>query len=172
MLSHIATSAKDFFFAAPGVPSEDPLVAAVRRDAQGTQTFVASVGTFSAYMATLTCLVFSAFLALHWDDCGGFDRPLRWWAVMYVLLQACQVPVRVVLVVGLRNATAVGDSSEAFLTSLTASRGWRASLIVGRLLYTWEVLGTLWWLSSESCPSCPGIQTLIVASLSTTALRA
>eukprot|EP00443_Scrippsiella_acuminata_P034956 CAMPEP_0115346030 /NCGR_PEP_ID=MMETSP0270-20121206/94128_1 /TAXON_ID=71861 /ORGANISM="Scrippsiella trochoidea, Strain CCMP3099" /LENGTH=50 /DNA_ID=CAMNT_0002767855 /DNA_START=67 /DNA_END=215 /DNA_ORIENTATION=+ len=46
MQSLLARSLEEFFFAAPGTPSEDPLVVSVRRDATGTRYFIASVGTF------------------------------------------------------------------------------------------------------------------------------
>lgn len=171
MLSRGAAAARGFFFAAPGTPSDDALVTSVRRDAAATRRFVASVGAFGVYMGALQCLVCLAFLASHWGACGAFDRPLHCWLLVFASLQAALLPARAVLVVGLQTAAASGRSVEAFLTSLTASSAWRASSIVGRLLYAWLVLGTLWWMNSESCPSCPGIHRLIAAVLLTMALR-
>jgi hypothetical protein len=122
------------------------------------------VGTLAAAIAC------GLFLSQHWHRCGKCGRPLRWWLVGQVLLQASQIPVRAVLFASIQRISRAW-TIENCIVSVTASPAWRISKMVSLVLYGWFVLGVVWWMHSSDCENCPGISMLIASVLLLTAAR-
>jgi len=161
-----------FFFAGGGQQSDDHLVEVVRRDPQAASQLIQSIALFSIVGNLAVGGACVIFLALYWPRCGECDRPLRWWLLVQGLLQFVQLPVRMVLFLCVRNADHSGGNVEACITSLTASPAWRTSKTVALLQYGWFVLGMVWWMHTETCPSCPGISKLTLSIMLLSAGRA
>jgi len=169
----LADNASNFFFASASADqAEDNLVEVVRRNPDGAASLVRSVSLFSAGGNLLSVIICSAFLAANWESCGMCDRPLRWWLLLQALLQLAQLPVRLVLLVSMRNAEAFGLNMEECLASLTASPAWLLSKKIALLQYGWFVLGMVWWMHTESCPECPSISKLMASVMLLSAARA
>mmetsp|Transcript_65352 Transcript_65352/g.181283 ORF Transcript_65352/g.181283 Transcript_65352/m.181283 type:complete len:320 (-) Transcript_65352:74-1033(-) len=161
-----------FFFAAGNQRSDDHLVEVVRRDPQAASQLIQSIALFSIIGNVVVGGACAVFLSLYWSRCGDCDRPLRWWLLVQALLQLNQLPVRLVLLLTVRTAAATGGNVEACITSLTASPAWRTSKTVALLQYGWFVLGMVWWMHTETCPTCPGISKLTASIMLLSAARA
>lgn len=163
-----------FFFASEGQQSNDHLVEVVRRDPARACRIIRSVSLFSTIGNLVVGMSCAIFLLLYWSRCGdACDRPLRWWILAQSGLQLCQLPVRLVLYLCVRDAEAVeGGRVEADVSSLTASPAWRASKVVALVQYGWFVLGMVWYTHTESCPSCPGAARLTGAVMVLSAAKA
>lgn len=172
VLSALAKSAEPFFFAARGERSDDHLVEVVRRDPAAAAQLIRSVALFSAVGNAAVFISCSLFLSRYWSRCSQCDRPLRWWLLVQAFLQLVQLPVRVVLLVSVRQVESAGGSIEACMMSVTASPAWRASKTVALVQYGWFVLGMVWWMHTESCPDCPGISKLTASVMVLSAARA
>jgi len=172
MWSGFAKAAEPFFFAARGERSDDHLVEVVRRDPAAASQLIRSVALFSAVGNAAVGISCTLFLSRYWSRCSECDRPLRWWLLVQAVLQLVQLPVRVVLLVSVRQVEAEGGSIEACMMSVTASPAWRASKTVALLQYGWFVLGMVWWMHTESCPDCPGISKLTASVMVLSAARA
>lgn len=170
--NRFVAAAKPYFFAASTERSDDHLVEVVRREPVAATRFIQSIAFFSSVGNLLVVVACSAFLSLYWSRCADCDRPLRWWLFVQALLQLSQLPVRVVLFFSVRNVQTTGGSIMMCITSLTASQAWRASKTVAIFQYGWFVLGMVWWMHTESCPSCPGIGKLTASIMVLSAARA
>jgi hypothetical protein len=170
----MAQTASPFFFARPGgAPQrDDNLVEVVRRDPAAAARIIQSIALFSSVGNLLVGGVCVAFLLLYWPRCGNCTRPLRWWLLVQTILQLGQLPVRLVLWMCVRHAERVGGSVEACVSSLTGSPAWRTSKNVAMMQYGWFVLGVVWLIHNESCPTCPGINKLTTAVMLLTVGRA
>jgi len=168
----LAKAVSAFFFAAGGQQSDDHLVEVVRRDPAAASRLIQSIALFSIVGNLAVGGSCTLFLSLYWSRCDECDRPLRWWLLVQALLQLNQLPVRLVLLLSVRGAEATGASVEACIMSLTASPAWRTSKTVALLQYGWFVLGMVWWMHTESCPSCPGISKLTASIMLLSAARA
>jgi hypothetical protein len=149
------------FFGPPSADAEDMLVTAARRDPEVTSRVMQSISLATALTGVFACGACSLFLFLHWDRCSCFSRPVRWWVIVYAVLQAAAVPVRVVLFYSLRCAETSGQSIERLVRSIVSSPAWRVSTTVGQIVYGWLVLGTVWYVQVESCSQCPGMTILL-----------
>lgn len=161
-----------FFFASGGEHSSDHLVDVVRRDPAAASWFIVMTMAFSIVGGAFVCAGCGLFLSLHWDRCCSCNRPLRVWLAGQSLLQVLQLPVRIVLCTSVRAVERAGGSIEACVASITLSPAWRASKVVSLVLYSWFVLGVVWWMNSPSCNSCPGIGPLLLSVLLLSAARA
>mmetsp|Transcript_119430 Transcript_119430/g.211123 ORF Transcript_119430/g.211123 Transcript_119430/m.211123 type:complete len:298 (-) Transcript_119430:57-950(-) len=160
-----------FFFAGDGEDSTDYLVEIVRRDAAAACWFIKMTMIFSIIGGIFVCTACSIFLSLHWERCSECNRPLRFWIIGQCMLQVLQLPVRLVLYTSVRAIEQVGGSVEACVVSATMAPAWRMSKVVALTLYGWFVLGVVWWMNSNSCPSCPSISTLLTSVLFLSAAR-
>lgn len=168
----IADASKSFFFAGPGQEGDFHLAEVVHRDPLAAAWFIQLIMLFSTCGSFIACVVSIAFLCKHWDHCSGCDRPLRWWLLVQVPLQAIQVPVRLVLFATVRSVQrARGDLQDA-VRSLTGSSAWHASKTASLILYGWFILGFVWWMHSTRCETCPGITLLTVAVMTLSLARA
>eukprot|EP00933_Yihiella_yeosuensis_P060612 TRINITY_DN63360_c0_g1_i1.p1 TRINITY_DN63360_c0_g1~~TRINITY_DN63360_c0_g1_i1.p1 ORF type:complete len:490 (-),score=87.63 TRINITY_DN63360_c0_g1_i1:408-1877(-) len=174
MWSRCSKALEPYFFATGGNDGypEDNLVEVVRQDPTAAASLLQSVALFSAAGSLVSGSACSAFLLAFWDGCGNCDRPLRWWLLIQAVLQFSQVPVRVVLLICARSVEASGQSMEAFVQSLTASPAWRLSKKVALIQYGWFVLGMVWWMHTDTCPTCPAITKLVAAVMFLSAARA
>lgn len=161
-----------YFFAAGGQQSDDHLVEVVRRDPEAATRLIQSIALFSIIGNVAVGGACCLFLSLYWSRCDECDRPLRWWLLIQGILQLNQLPVRLVLLWSVRSAESTGSSVEACIMSLTASPAWRTSKSMALLQYGWFVLGMVWWMHTEKCPSCPGISTLTASIMLLSAARA
>merc|ERR1719487_624249 len=112
------------------------------------------------------------FLCRHWGECSSCDRPLRWWLLLQMVLQAVQVPVRLVIFMTVRYAHQTGGDLQAIVRSLTGSPAWCASKTASLVLYGWFILGFVWWVHSSKCETCPGIDVLTGAVMALSVARA
>mmetsp|Transcript_70452 Transcript_70452/g.132943 ORF Transcript_70452/g.132943 Transcript_70452/m.132943 type:complete len:300 (-) Transcript_70452:56-955(-) len=161
-----------FFFASGGEESSDHLVEVVRRDAGAASWFIEMTMAFSIVGGVFVCAACAIFLSLHWERCSDCNRPLRLWLVGHCLLQMMQLPVRMVLCSSVRAIQRAGGSIEACVVSVTKAPAWRISKVVSLVLYSWFVLGVVWWMNSPSCNTCEGISMLLMAILLLSAARA
>jgi len=168
----VVHTAGRFFFAAGGEQSDDHLVEVVRREPAAATQFIQSIALFSSLGNVVVVIASATFLSMYWSRCGSCDRSLRWWLLLQGILQLSQLPVRVVLLLSVRAVDRAGGNIEACIASLTASPAWKISKTVAMLQYGWFVLGLVWWMHSESCPSCPGIGKLTAAIMALSAARA
>lgn len=158
----IARTAHPYFFVVGAQPHqpEDHLVDVVRRDPESAASLLRSIALFSAAGNVLAGGACTIFLSLYWSSCGNCDRPLRWWLLAQAFLQISQLPVRFALLASVHTAEG-HNGLEQRIASLTASPAWRASKTAALLQYGWFVLGTVWWIHTEECPTCPGITKLV-----------
>lgn len=161
-----------FFFADGGEQYDEPLVEVVRRDTAKASWFIELTMLFSTFGAAIACTVSAAFLSMYWDRCSGCDRPLRWWLLIQALLQAVQVPVRLVTLVTVRSVYRAEGDLEATMISLTASSAWFASKTSSLVLYGWFILGFVWWVHSTDCEGCSGLGVLTGGIMVLSATRA
>lgn len=158
-------------FCSSGEDSDDPLVEVVRRDANAASLFLRAVMLFSGVGSAIVAVASAAFLSCFWNDCGGCDRPLRWWLLAHALLQLTQVPVRLVFFTKLQCDTSdVG--TELSVCDFTSSPAWRVSKHISLATYGWFVIGVVWVLNAGSCKSCPGIYRMTAAVIVQAVLRA
>jgi len=160
MRQRIKDAAMPFFFADAGEQYDEPLVEVVRRDAAAASWFIELTMLFSTTGATIACTVSAVFLCMYWERCSGCDRPLRWWLLIQALLQAVQVPVRLVTLITVRTVHRAEGDLEATMKSLTASPAWFASKTSSLVLYGWFILGFVWWVHSTDCAGCAGMGVL------------
>lgn len=173
-----------FFFTAGVQQNEDHLVEVVRRDPVAASRVIQSIALFSILGNLVVGVACTLFVALYWSQCGNCERPLRWWLLVQAALQVSQLPVRCVLLLSVHRASQPAATQqggeeaggvgglEACIISLTASPAWRTSKRVAFVQYAWFVLGMVWWLHVDSCPSCPGIGRLTAAVMFLSAARA
>jgi len=169
----IAKKCNAAFFAAPSPDfGSDPFVAIVRRDPAAGSRMIQTISLCNAtagFVASVACFLFTT---MYWERCGCFNRPVRWWLLGYALLQMLMLPVRAVLFHSLQAAAETGQSVERCVMSIVAAQAWRASLLVGQVVYGWLVLGTVWWWQIGSCPSCQGMSLMMSWVLLLSAVRA
>lgn len=171
--SSVARTVGPFFFARSHVPqSDENLLEVVRRNPNTAARVIQSIACFSSVGNLIVSGACAVFLMLYWPDCGGCNRPLRWWLLVQCILQVSQLPVRLVLWFGVRYTERAGGSVEACIASVTASPAWRTSKALAVFQYGWFVLGIVWLMHNESCPMCPGINKLTAAVMLLTAARA
>jgi len=157
-----------FFFAtdqegSAGEDSSDHLVQVVRFDAAAACWFIKGTVGFSIVGGLCVCAACATFLSLHWERCSECNRPLRLWLAGQCLLQAMQLPVRVVLYSSVQATEQAGGSMETCVASMTRAPAWRISKVVAVMHYGWFFLGVVWWNNSDSCEGCPGITVLLIA---------
>lgn len=160
------------FFTADGVDSDDPLVEVVRRNPTAASHFIRAVTVVSGFGGAVVCLASVVFLAFNWSQCNDCDRPLEWWLLLHMFLQAPQIPVRFVLLGKMRQAELLEHSLESCIASFTASPAWRVSRNVSFFNFGWFVLGIVWLINAGGCASCPGIYRMTLMVLSQAAARA
>jgi len=148
------------------------LVEVVRRDPVAASQLIQHIALFSTIGNFVVCAACTLFLSIFWQDCDKCDRPLRWWLLAQGALQLSQLPVRLVLLLSVKHVGRVAEDLEACVISLTASPAWRASKHVAMLQYGWFVLGMVWLMHTESCPTCPGIRSLTASVMLLSAARA
>lgn len=165
-------AAEAFFFATGSEESSDHLVQVVRRDAAAASWFIEMTMAFSIVGGVFVCAACAIFLSLHWERCADCNRPLRFWLIGQCLLQVIQLPVRLVLCSSVRAIERAGGSIEACVISVTKAPAWRISKVVSLVLYSWFVLGVVWWMNSPSCDTCACISMLLMAVLLLSASRA
>lgn len=172
MRQNIADATRALFFADAGQEGDDHLVEVVRRDAEAAAWFIQLTMFFSTCGSFIACAVSIAFLSVHWSRCSSCDRPLRWWLLVQALLQAIQVPVRLVMLMTVRSVQRTEGDLQASVKSLTGSPAWCASKTSSLVLYGWFILGFVWWVHSTECEACPGIDVLTGAVMALSAARA
>jgi hypothetical protein len=158
-------------FRSSGEDSDDPLVEIVRRDANAASLFLRAVMMFSGAGSALVAVASGAFLALFWHDCGGCDRPLRWWLLAHAFLQLAQVPVRLVFFARLQCDPS-DEGTQLSVCDFTSSPAWRLSKHVSLATYGWFVIGVVWVLNAGSCKTCPGIYRITAAVIVQAIVRA
>eukprot|EP00747_Dinoflagellata_sp_TGD_P163917 gnl/TRDRNA2_/TRDRNA2_183136_c0_seq1.p1 gnl/TRDRNA2_/TRDRNA2_183136_c0~~gnl/TRDRNA2_/TRDRNA2_183136_c0_seq1.p1 ORF type:complete len:327 (+),score=28.56 gnl/TRDRNA2_/TRDRNA2_183136_c0_seq1:86-1066(+) len=166
-----AIESADAFFSADGSTSNDPLLSIAQRDARAASTFIKSVNRLAIASTVLVVATCCVFLAVLWTQCEGCERPLRWWLLVFSMLQLSQVPTRIVFLTKVLTAESRQDSIESIIASMTASPAWHVSQNVSLLTYCWLVLGIVWVLNSGGCPDCSSLYWLTVVVLSQAIVR-
>ncbi|CAE8644168.1 unnamed protein product, partial [Polarella glacialis] len=171
--------AVSFFSSEPrdgeGGGSEDPLVDVVRRDSHAASRFITAVMIISGVGSLIVCAACLLYLHFFWTSCGRCNRPVRWWLLVLTVLQALQIPVRVVFLAKLRTAqrpSAPTGALETAVARFMASRAWRWSKNVSLFTYVWYILGIVWVVNAGRCPSCPGIYGIVIFVIAQAVLRA
>lgn len=152
---------KNFFFVEQpgqdGRRSEDHLAIAARHDPMAAARFIKIIAKLSAAFSIGVGIMCTGFLFVYWQRCASCNRPIRWWLLVQALLQAGQLPMRLILYFCVRAAEQAGESISECVSAITASPAWSASRAVAIAHYCWIVLGVVWWTHLEPCDTCPGI---------------
>lgn len=144
----------------------------VRRDPASAAWFIELTMLFSIAGSLFACAVSGIFVWLYWDQCYSCDRPLRWWLLLQAALQLSQMPVRVVILTTVRAVHQAGGDLQSSVKSLTGSPAWRASKVASLVMYSWFILGVVWWFNSSKCGECPGVHVLTAAVMGLSIARA
>jgi len=142
----------------------------VRHDPSAAARYLRIIMSLSSCGGSLVVAACLGYLAQHWASSAFCDRPLRWWLLIYSVLHAVQLPVRMLFLVKLRNVS--GTSMEALVISYTASFAWRAGKHLSLVTYGWFILGITWVLNAGDCPTCPGVYRMTVFVLVQALVRA
>lgn len=172
MQRRITDATKAFFFADAGHEGDDHLVEVVRRDPEAAAWFIKLTMLISTCGGSIACAISAVFLFMYWEQCSNCDRPLRWWLLVQAVLQAIQVPVRLVIFFTVRSVHRAAGDLQTSVRCLTNSRAWYVSKRASLVLYGWFILGFVWWLHASRSERCPGIELLTGAVMALSAARA
>jgi len=134
--------------------SEDPFVYMAHRHPVAGARFIKFSLLFGVWSGLVVCVVIGFFLATQWLNCERCDRPLRWWLVVHLLLQSCQIAFRSVFFGKIHWAQSL-DSVDVRIASLAKTPAWRASHRLSLHTFAWLVLGIVWIVNTSDCSECP-----------------
>jgi len=163
-----AAEAADTFFSADGSISNDPLVIIAQRDACAACSFFKRVNRLSIVASVFVLSVCCMAFQLTQCECS---RPLRWWLLVFSMLQLVQLPTRVVFLLKVLTAERHQASFQTTVASITTSPAWQLSKHVSLATYAWLILGIVWTLNSGTCSKCSSLYWLTITVLSQTALK-
>jgi len=141
----------------------DPLMNMVVSHPQEAVWFVKVVALFGVISGVVVSVPCGLFLSMYWAPCGFCNRPLRYWILMFCLLQLFQLPMRLAFYLRIRKAEQRNGDVQTWFRQLTESQGWRVSKMVSVATYAWFILGVVWLLNSTHCRPCPGLYRLCLA---------
>lgn len=141
---------------------QDPLLDLIqvhREKAIGFIRVTMLVSILTAVIIGTPCFV---FLLENWTACGSCNKPLKWWLLVYAIMQFAQVPVRVFACTRLQGEPLNVHDFKERVRRLTESPVWRASKHVSVATYIWFLFGLIWLINNkpEYCASCPGLYRL------------
>lgn len=144
--------------------SQDPFVYMAHRHPVAGARFIKFSMLFGVWSGFLVCAVIAAFLASQWTNCERCDRPLRWWLVVHLCLQSCQIAFRSVFF-GKIHWVQTLERVDVRIASLAKTPAWRASHRLSLHTFAWLVLGIVWILNTGDCSECPWLRSMTVLAI-------
>lgn len=134
--------------------SEDPFVFMTSRHPIMGARFIKYSMLFGVWSGATVSTLIGAFLIVQWSICARCDRPLRWWLLVHVCLQLCQIGFRSVFFTKIHWGQSI-ERVDVRIAALAKTPAWRASHRLSLHTFGWLVLGVVWIINTNECGECP-----------------